>query len=123
MSSFGVAALLLAAIGLYGLMASVVRERTREIGIRMALGAAPARVRRDVIGQALTVAGAGAALGLAGAFATSRLLTNVLYGVSPTDPIALSAACGVLLLVVLAAAYLPARRATKIDPSTALRAE
>jgi putative ABC transport system permease protein len=123
MSVFAVAALLLAAIGLYGLMASLVRERTREIGIRMALGAAPERLRRDVLVQALTVSGAGALVGLAAALGTSRLLSAILFEVSPTDPVALVLACAVLLVVVSLAAYGPARRATKIDPATALRAD
>ncbi len=123
MSVFAVAALLLAAIGLYGLMASIVRERTREIGIRMALGAAPERLRRDVLIQALTVSGAGALVGLVAAFGTSRVLSAILFEVSPSDPIALAAACGVLLVVVLLAAYGPARRATQIDPANALRAD
>jgi predicted permease len=123
MSVFAVAALLLAAIGLYGLMASVVRERTRELGIRMALGAEPERLRRDVLIHALIVSGAGAAIGLVAAFGTSRLLSSILFEVSPADPVALAAACGVLLVVVLIAAYAPARRATKIDPANALRAD
>jgi len=123
MSVFAVAALLLAAIGLYGLMASLVRERTREIGIRMALGALPEVLRRDVLLQALTVSGAGALVGLLAAVGTSRLLSAILFEVSPTDPIALASACGVLMLVVLIAAYVPARRATKIDPASALRAD
>ncbi|HEY6826636.1 MAG TPA: ADOP family duplicated permease [Gemmatimonadaceae bacterium] len=123
MSVFGIAALLLAAIGLYGLMASLVRERTREIGIRMALGAAPERLRRDVMIQALKVAGAGAVVGIAAALAASKLLTAMLFDLSPTDPIALAAACGVLLLVIGIAAYAPARRATKVDPAIALRAD
>ena len=123
MSAFGAAALLLAAIGLYGLMASVVRERTRELGIRMALGAAPERLRREVLGQALAVAGSGVAVGVVAALATSRLLTNLLFEVSPTDPVALAVACGTLLLVALVAAYLPARWATRIDPASALRAD
>jgi putative ABC transport system permease protein len=122
-SAFGVAALLLAAIGLYGLMASVVGERTREIGIRMALGAAPERIRKEVLVHALVVSGAGAAVGVAVALATSRLLSSLLFQVSPTDPVAFVAACAVLLVVVLIAAYLPARWATKIDPATALRAD
>jgi len=123
MSVFGVAALLLAAIGLYGLMASIVRERTREMGIRMALGAAPERLRRDVLAQALAVSGAGALVGLVAAFGTSRLLSAILFEVSPTDPISLAAACVVLLIVVSIAAYGPARRATRIDPANALRAD
>jgi predicted permease len=123
MSVFAVAALFLAAIGLYGLMTSLVRERTREIGIRMALGAAPERLRRDVLLQALAVSGAGALVGLVAALGTSRLLTAILFEVSPTDPIAIASACGVLLLVVLIAAYGPAHRATKIDPAIALRAD
>jgi predicted permease len=123
MSVFGVAALLLAAIGLYGLMASIVRERTREIGIRMALGAEPERLRRDVLAQALAVSGAGALVGIFAAFGTSRILSAILFEVSPTDPISLAAACAVLLVVVLIAAYGPARRATKIDPANALRAD
>jgi ABC-type lipoprotein release transport system permease subunit len=123
MAAFGVAALLLAAIGLYGLMASVVRERTREIGIRMALGAAPERVRREVLGQALALSGVGAAVGVVVALATSRLLTAVLFEVSPTDPVALAVACAVLMSVALLAAYVPARWATNVDPASALRAD
>lgn len=123
MSAFGGAALLLAAVGLYGLMASIVREQTRELGIRMALGAAPERLRRQVLGQALAISGAGAGVGIVAALASSRLLTTVLFEVSPTDPIALAGACGILLVVVLVAAYMPARWATKIDPASALRAD
>jgi len=114
-------ALLLAAIGLFGVMASLVRERTREFGIRMALGASAGRVRMAVLRRAAAVAGSGALVGLVVALATSRLLTALLFGVSPTDPIALGAACLVLLAVAAAAAYLPARRATSIDPVQALR--
>ena len=123
MSGFGAAALLLAALGLYGLMASVVRERTRELGIRMALGAAPETLRREVLRHALVVSGAGGAVGVLVALAASRLLAGVLFQVSPTDPVALLAACVVLMGVALIAAYLPARWATKIDPARALRAE
>jgi putative ABC transport system permease protein len=123
MTGLGAAALLLAALGLYGLMASLVRERTRELGIRMALGAAPERLRRDVLAYALTVAGIGAAIGVAVALGLSRLLESLLFQVSPTDPLSLLSACTILLGVVLIAAYLPARRATRIDPSRALRAD
>ncbi|HEV8496697.1 MAG TPA: ABC transporter permease [Gemmatimonadaceae bacterium] len=123
MSMFAGAALLLAAIGLYGLMASVVRESTREIGIRMALGAAPERLRRDVLGQALAVSGAGAIIGLVVTLFASRLLAAMLFDVSPTDPVALVTACVVLLIVVTIAAYVPARWATRVDPASALRSD
>ena len=123
LSGFGMVALLLAAIGLYGLMASVVRDRTRDIGVRMALGATPGRVRREVLGRALGVTLGGAAVGLAGAAAGSRLLTALLFRVSPTDPVTLVGVCALLVAVGLAAAYVPARRATRIDPARALRAE
>jgi len=122
-STFGLVALLLAAIGLFGVMASLVRERTREFGIRMALGASAGQVRMAVLRRAALVAGSGAVVGLVVALASSRLLTALLFGVSPTDPIALGAACLVLLVVAAAAAYLPARRATSIDPVQALRSD
>jgi putative ABC transport system permease protein len=122
-SSFGLVALLLAAIGLFGVMASLVRERTREFGIRMALGASPQRVRLTVLRRAGVLAGGGAAVGLVAALAISRLLTSLLFGVSPTDPIALGAACFALFAVSAMAAYLPAHRATSIDPTQTLRAE
>lgn len=123
LSAFGLVALLLAAIGLYGVMASMVREQTRELGIRMALGATPERVRGSVLRGALLVTGAGAAVGLAAALMTSRLLTKLLFQVSPTDPVTLAGVSALLLVVALAAAYLPARRATRIDPVQALRAD
>ncbi len=123
MSSFGLVALLLAAIGLYGVMASLVRDQTREIGIRIALGATPARVRSDVLRRAAIVTSVGAVVGLVAASATSRLLAALLFQVSPTDPVALGGACVVLLAVGALAAYVPARRATRIDPVQALRAD
>ncbi len=123
LSAFGLVALLLAAIGLYGVMASAVSDRTRELGVRMALGATPDRLRRDVLGRALTVASAGTAVGLACAIATSKLISSLLYQVSPTDPITLVGACAMLLVIALLAAYVPARRATRIEPAQALRAE
>lgn len=123
MTSFGVVALLLAAIGLYGVMASLVRDQTREIGIRIALGASVGRVRAEVLRRAGVVIGVGAIAGLAGALATSRVLSALLFQVSPSDPASLGGACLVLLLVGGLAAYVPARRATRIDPVQALRAE
>ena len=123
LAAFGAAALVLAAIGLYGVMAATVRERTRELGVRMALGATPEQLRREVLGRALRVTVVGAAIGLVGAVAASRFLRALLFEVSPTDPVALAGACALLVTVALLAAYLPARRATKIDPALALRAD
>jgi putative ABC transport system permease protein len=123
MSGFGITSLLLAAIGLYGVMASMVRERTRDIGVRMALGATRERVRREVLNQALITFAIGAVVGLAAALAMSQLLTRLLFEVSAADPLAFVGACGLLLVVAVLAAYVPARRATRIDPAQALRAE
>jgi predicted permease len=120
---FALAAMGLSAIGLYGTMASVVSQQTREFGVRMALGATAEQVRRMILRQALAIAGIGAACGLAGALAGSRLLSSLLFEVSPTDPVTLVGVSLLLLGVALVAAYLPARRATKIDPAVALRAE
>jgi predicted permease len=123
MTSFGLVALLLAAIGLYGVMSALVRDQLREIGIRIALGATPSRVRRDVLGVAAVVTGVGLVVGLALTLTTSHLFRALLFDVSPVDPIALGGA-GVLLLGVGAlAAFLPARRATRVDPVQALQAD
>ncbi len=123
LSAFAAVALVLAAIGLYGVMAAVVRERTRELGVRMALGATPEQLRREVLGRALRVTVAGTVVGVLGAVAASRALRSLLFDVSPTDPVALAGACVLLGAVAIGAAYLPARRAMKIDPAAALRAE
>ena len=123
MAAFGAAALILATLGLYGLMATMVGERTREIGVRMALGATPERVRREILTQALITCGSGALVGIAGALVASRLLASQLFEVSATDPLSLIAASALLLAVALLAAYIPARRATRIDPTEALRAD
>jgi putative ABC transport system permease protein len=123
MSAFGLVALLLAAIGLYGVMTALVRDQTREIGVRMALGATPAIVRRGVLRRATMVTGAGAVAGLVIALMSSRAMTSLLFNVSPTDPIALGGACLVLVVVGTVAAFLPAHRATSIDPARALRSE
>lgn len=123
LSAFGLAALLLAAVGLYGVMAAAVRDQTREIGVRMALGAAPGRVRREVLTRAVVVISAGVVAGLAATLALSRLLTALLFEVNPTDPLALVSACALLVVVGLGTAYLPARRATRIDPLEAMRVE
>jgi predicted permease len=121
--AYGALALLVAAVGLYGAMAYSVSRRTREIGVRMALGARQSSVLREVLVEAGRLAAIGAALGLAAAIPATGLLRSQLFGVSPGDPLTLVAVALVLGLVSLAAAYLPARRATRVDPVVALRAE
>ena len=104
-------------------MSALVGASTRELGVRAALGASPERLRRGVIAQALGMAGAGAVAGLVVALGASRLLSTLLFEVSPTDPTSIAGALIVLLLVAVIAAYIPARRATQIDPVDALRAD
>jgi putative ABC transport system permease protein len=123
LSAFSLVALLVSANGLYGLMATAVRQQTRDIGVRVALGATPRDVRRLILGEAMWVVGVGAAAGLVIAAGTSRLLASQLFGVSPGDPRSLIGACLLLVLTGAAAAYLPARRAARIDPVDALRSE
>jgi putative ABC transport system permease protein len=120
---FAIAATLLAAIGVYGVMSYLVGMRTREMGIRAALGASPASLVRMVIGEAAVRAAIGLALGLAGAFALTRLLQAYLFGVQPRDPLAFTLAPLLLLVVAVVATWLPARRAGRVAPMTALRYE
>ena len=122
-SYFGAVALLLACIGLYGLLSYEVTRRTREIGIRMALGARRADLIRLVVWQGVGLALAGTVLGLAAALALGRLLTKLLFGVKPSDPATLLAVMLLLVAIALLAAFLPARRATRVDPIIALRCE
>jgi putative ABC transport system permease protein len=116
-------ALLLTIVGLYGVVAYSVTRRTREIGLRMALGAARSHVLVMVLKQALLLVLIGLVLGLGGALAGGQLLQGMLYGVKPINPLVLAAACGLIGLAGALAAYLPARRATKVDPMVALRYE
>jgi ABC-type antimicrobial peptide transport system permease subunit len=120
---FAAAATLVATCGLYGLMAYAVAQRRREIGVRMALGATRLDVLRLVLERALRVVAVGLVVGLAGAAGLTRVLQTFLFGVTPTDPIVFASVTLLLLAVGLLAAWLPARRATRIDPWAALRAE
>jgi ABC-type antimicrobial peptide transport system permease subunit len=123
MSVFGVSALILAAIGIYGLMAYSVQQRTQEIGIRLALGAETARVRRMVLWHGFRLALAGVAIGIGAAFGLTRLLAAFLYGVKERDPVVFAAVAVTLTVVSVIAIWFPARRATSIDPVVALRYE
>jgi len=123
MTIFGGAALLLAAIGIYGVMAYTVQQRTRELGIRLALGATQPALRRMVVLQGLRLAAAGVAIGIAASFWVTRLLANLLFGVKPRDPLVFAIAPLILIAAALAAAWLPALRISRIDPQRALRCD
>jgi putative ABC transport system permease protein len=118
---FGIVALLLSAIGIYGVLAFGVTERIREFAIRQALGADRASIRALVLGQGVRIAGTGMVTGVAGALVLGRYLRSLLFGVTTHDAGVVVGACGLLLTVALAACYLPARRATAVEPMTALR--
>jgi ABC-type lipoprotein release transport system permease subunit len=120
---FGLTALLLAALGMYGLLTVLVASRTREIGVRLAIGASPSTVARHIVGDSLVNAAMGLVAGTILALATGRLLSSLLVGVSARDPLTMAAVAAVLLVVATAAALLPARRAARVDAITALRAE
>ena len=121
--SFAALAALLAAIGIYGVLSYAVRQRTREIGIRMSLGASRSRVLGEVLREGMRLALLGLAVGIAGAFAAGRVLASLLSEVKPGDPVIFAATAGLLAVVALVACYLPARRAARLDPMTALRYE
>ena len=120
---FAALALLLAAIGLYGVMAQAVEQRTREIGVRMALGAERWNIFTLVIGRALVIAGIGVAVGAGLSLLSMRFLDGLLYQVRPNDPVTLGVLAAGLLGISLLASYVPARRATRVDPWTSLRAD
>ena len=120
---FAVIAVLLAGVGLYGVLATVVRQRTAEIGVRMALGAAPSNVFRLMIGQGLRLSAAGIGLGLIAAFGLTRVMISMLVGVKPTDPITYAAMVAVFFGIAASASWIPARRAAALDPTRALREE
>jgi putative ABC transport system permease protein len=123
LATFSGIALFLAAIGIYGVMAYSVAQRTQEIGVRMALGARPLHVLRLVFKQSLVMLLIGAVIGLAGAFALTRLMRTLLFEITATDPLTYVSVIGLLTIVALLACYIPARRAAKVDPLIALRYE
>jgi ABC-type antimicrobial peptide transport system permease subunit len=121
--AFAASALVLVSVGLYGVIAFFVTRRTQEIGIRMAIGANRSSILRLVVGEGLRLAIAGVAVGVIASLMMARLLSSLLFGVSPADPLTFSAIVLLLVLVTLAACFIPARRAMRVDPVTALRYE
>jgi putative ABC transport system permease protein len=120
---FAITALMLAVIGIYGVISLNVNNRITEFGIRLALGAQPGNIRRLVVSDGMRVAVIGVAVGVSVALMLTRLLEKLLYGVSPTDPLTFVAVTSVLMIAALVASYIPARRATRVDPLVALRYE
>jgi ABC-type antimicrobial peptide transport system permease subunit len=120
---FALLALAIATVGVAGVLAFSVSQRTNELGIRLALGAEQREIRRMILGEGATMAAVGLVIGGLAAVPLSRLLTGLLYGVEPADPVTIAAAAGLLLVVAIVAAWLPARTATTVDPMTALRAQ
>jgi putative ABC transport system permease protein len=123
LSVFAGIGLLLTLVGIYGVISYHVTDNTREIGIRLALGAQRRDVLKLVVGRGLMLALAGIAIGTAGAFGLTRLMESLLFGVKPTDPLTFGVIAGLFGVAALLACYIPARRATKVDPMVALRSE
>jgi ABC-type antimicrobial peptide transport system permease subunit len=123
LGAFAALALVLAMVGIYGVTSRAVAQRTREIGIRMALGAAPWRVRADVLARGLRLSAAGLAIGLAASYILQSVAAKFVFEVSPADPVIYAAASAALLLTSVLACYLPARRASGVDPALSLRAD
>jgi putative ABC transport system permease protein len=123
LASFGLLAVVLAATGVYGIMAYAVSRRTREIGIRMALGAAPAEVAQVVLRRTALLVGVGVAIGFAMAFASGQFFGQILYGISAHDPLTYLCAIALMAAIAFIACWVPARRAIRIDPLIALRTE
>ena len=122
-SIFGTIALALASVGVYGVLAYSVSQRTQEIGVRMALGASRSTVFALIVGHGARLAAAGVIVGVLGAFAVTRVVKSILYNVSATDPLSFATTAAFLVVVALLASYVPARRATTVDPMVALRTE
>jgi ABC-type antimicrobial peptide transport system permease subunit len=123
LGAFSIVGLLLAALGIYGVMSQAVEQRTREIGVRLALGAARSDILRLIIGRVVIIAVAGVAIGIVVAIPTLRTLSTLLYEVTPGDPVVIGSLASVLLVVAVLAGYVPARRAARVDPLETLRAE
>jgi ABC-type antimicrobial peptide transport system permease subunit len=123
LSTFAGLAIMLTIVGLYGVLAYSVAERTREIGVRMALGAERASVLRMVLGEAAMLLLGGIAIGITAALLSASVMEKMLYGTKPRDPMVMAAVCSAVAIVGLAAAYIPARRAAQLDPMVALRYE
>jgi putative ABC transport system permease protein len=123
LSAFAVVALVLAAVGIYGVMSHAVSRRTHEMGVRIALGASKGDVMGLIVGRGMVVVFAGAIAGVAGAIGLTRLMNTIIYGVRPTDPLTFGGVTVFLLLVAVLACWIPARRATRVDPLTALRGD